>query len=261
VLSPDHADVYTTFAHQAEAWFGLSDADIVAVAADVDRDVVLMASLLSFELPEIVSYQTLLDAAREASIAIGLRSVIDLQVSEEHAAQLDEAAHTDALTGIPNRRAGVSFLEQQVALRRSAPRPEALGVLLMDIDHFKCINDRYGHATGDAVLRAVAKVARGVTRSGELFFRYGGEEFCWVLPQTSPNGLFHAAERLRGAIAGLELTEASGAIITVTASFGGACAVTMEDDSDGTLLRHADACLYRAKCSGRNRSEIRSAAG
>jgi diguanylate cyclase (GGDEF)-like protein len=163
------------------------------------------------------------------------------------------AATTDPLTGLLNRR---GFFETANALmthsrRRMAP----VSVLAFDLDHFKSINDRYGHAVGDAVLQMFAKVARDTLRVSDILGRLGGEEFVAVLPSTLAEAAI-AAERVRMALAAASIVR-GGQRVTVTVSVGvSSGAPTMAVD---TLITRADDALYRAKANGRNRVETAEA--
>jgi diguanylate cyclase (GGDEF)-like protein len=163
------------------------------------------------------------------------------------------AATTDPLTGLLNRR---GFFEAANALmthnrRRMLP----VSVLAFDLDHFKSINDRYGHAVGDAVLQMFAKVARETLRASDIVGRLGGEEFVAVLPSTSAEAAV-AAERVRTALAAASIVR-GGQRVTATVSVGvSSGAPTTAVDA---LITRADDALYRAKANGRNRIEIADA--
>jgi diguanylate cyclase (GGDEF)-like protein len=166
-------------------------------------------------------------------------------------------ASTDALTGLLNRGQLGARLSELVSLARRHGRP--LGCLMIDLDHFKAVNDTYGHAAGDAVIAEAARRFGSVGRPSDVVFRYGGEEFLVLLPETDLQGSVTVAERLRDALAGAPVRfTASGAPpidINVRASVG--VAFLDEDMVDGCLLvAAADAALYRAKAFGRNRIEL-----
>lgn len=158
-------------------------------------------------------------------------------------------AARDPLTGIMNARAYYAAAEQlfQLCLRTQAP----FSVLFVDLDHFKSINDRYGHEAGDAVLKAVAACLEGNARDCDVLGRIGGEEFSLFLPNTNLAGAEVVAEKLRGAIQDLTLI-AGDAPLTVTASIGVACGRT-EHRSIADIQRLADQAMYFAKKQGRNR--------
>jgi diguanylate cyclase (GGDEF)-like protein len=157
-------------------------------------------------------------------------------------------AYTDELTALPNRRAFDGALE--LALATAARNGRAFAVVMADIDRFKAINDTFGHRVGDAVLRSFAERVRAALRAQDRAFRYGGEEFCMVLPDTGAAGARQFAERLRTRIA----QPATPAMHELTASFG--VAVWQPGDDADSLLGRADRALYRAKESGRDRVEI-----
>jgi diguanylate cyclase (GGDEF)-like protein len=158
-------------------------------------------------------------------------------------------AVTDELTGLANRRRFMEVVELE--LKRAERFQSPLGLLLVDLDDFKLVNDRFGHGTGDEVLRALSDVFRESLRDVDLAARLGGEEFAVLLPETDYSGAAGVAERLRASLASLELDAPEGERFGVTASFG--VAVYPEAQSADELLRTADAALYRAKAEGKNR--------
>jgi diguanylate cyclase (GGDEF)-like protein len=161
-------------------------------------------------------------------------------------------ASIDALTGLHNRRWLDEVLPRQV--RRAAMQGEPLGLLMMDIDHFKRFNDQWGHAAGDFVLFGVARLLQERLRPTDLLARYGGEEMLAILPKSDLEGAVIAAERVRAAIAETELEMTDGTMLPqVTLSIGAADTTTHA--SPEALLAAADAALYRAKRAGRNRVE------
>jgi diguanylate cyclase (GGDEF)-like protein len=256
-FEPDNHDRLARFSVEVERRYGLDDTGIDELVEQLQRGLGEMAPIMSVELPAGCSYAAILDQARMQVVALSLDAVMDLASSEQRADELASLAQTDPLTGLPNRAALDDFLAHQIELRLRGPRPEALGVLMMDLDHFKSINDTYGHPVGDDVLRTVGSALAAVTRESELFCRYGGEEFCLVLPQTSPVGLARTGERLRAAVAAVEVPDGRGGTLRVTASFGGACAAWVREAKDGhRLVQTADRWLYRAKRNGRDRCEV-----
>jgi len=162
-------------------------------------------------------------------------------------AELDRLSRTDALTGLYNRM----HLDQELArLHNDAVRHgDGLCVLLLDLDHFKRINDEHGHATGDQALRTFADRLSAELRAGDIGGRWGGEEFLVVLPRTDLDGALSMAERIRSSTAS-EPIAADGVTVELTVS--GGCAAG-PGDSPAALVHQADTCLYRAKLEGRNR--------
>jgi len=162
--------------------------------------------------------------------------------------ELRRRAMTDELTGLTNRREFMASLERALAASRRNRRPLALAIL--DIDHFKRVNDTYGHPAGDAVIRTVAKMAIEVMRGQDTVGRLGGEEFAIVLPDCSVADAYAACERLRMAVRGSGVEVADGHNISVTLSTGIATYVS-GDDAESMIAR-ADAALYEAKHGGRD---------
>lgn len=162
-------------------------------------------------------------------------------------ASSQQEAVTDPLTTLPNRRALDDLLRKQLSL--AAHRRAGFGVLMLDLDHFKSINDNHGHTVGDEVLRAFATRVRGLLREGDVCSRYGGEEFVVVLPGATLELALDVAERLRASVAEAPLLKAPA--LTVTVSVGAAIHRVGEGAQD--LLERADAAVYDAKRAGRNR--------
>jgi diguanylate cyclase (GGDEF)-like protein len=163
--------------------------------------------------------------------------------------RLQEAAMLDFLTGLPNRRFCLERLVQEAAAAKRSGSP--LSLLLVDIDHFKIVNDTYGHDVGDQVLQQAAKVLRTHARAGETFGRFGGEEFICICPGTGASEAVQFAERLRSAVAQQPLS-AANVSRQITISIG--VSTLPFGTSDITrLLKHADESLYAAKHAGRNR--------
>lgn len=164
--------------------------------------------------------------------------------------RLQRLAALDPLTSIYNRRFGMARLREEFsrAVRASAP----LGLLMVDVDHFKSLNDTYGHLLGDRFLIHVAKIARSVLREGDVLVRYGGDELLAILPAASKQDVGQIAERLRRAVEEAPLQE-GGLVIRVTISVGGTAYPEYDADGDGDIVRNVDTALYSAKESGRNR--------
>lgn len=171
------------------------------------------------------------------------------EAEEAELAALADLALRDPLTGLPNRRAFDEALRREVArARRDRAR---LGVAVLDVDRFKDVNDRHGHAAGDVALAEVARRAAAALRAGDLLARVGGEELAALLPGADVAAAAEVAERVRRAVAAGPV-RAGGQAIAVTVSLG--CAELAPGDADGgALFARADAQLYRAKNAGRNR--------
>jgi len=163
--------------------------------------------------------------------------------------ELERLAHTDSLTGLYNRRLFMQRLREEA--ERVNRHKGCLSILLFDLDHFKQVNDRFGHETGDRVLQAVAKAANDVKRLSDITARIGGEEFALLLPETDREGAMRLAHRLRAAIESAKTPDPAGDSVSVTASIGVATVSTQSDDP-ASALKLADAALYQAKNAGRN---------
>lgn len=160
-------------------------------------------------------------------------------------------ANRDALTYLPNRRAVLECLTQASTQTRAARKP--LGLAMIDIDHFKRVNDQHGHAVGDVVIRAVAARLSGQVRATNTVGRLGGEEFILVAPGIESDDLCSIADRLCEAVRA-DPVVAGGSEISVTVSVGSAWRSAAESCDDGELLRRADLALYEAKSTGRDRA-------
>lgn len=176
---------------------------------------------------------------------------LEEQLRHIHAlhAQLHEQSIRDELTGVHNRRHFVLVAEQE--LQRAQREGHPLSLVMMDIDHFKTINDRHGHPTGDAALKAVGTMLAGTTRSGHLASRLGGEEFAVLLPGADHAQALAHAEQWRSTLAEMTIL-ADGTALRLTASFGVA-SFPQQADSLVNLMKVADTRLYRAKALGRDR--------
>jgi diguanylate cyclase (GGDEF)-like protein len=162
--------------------------------------------------------------------------------------RLVRAAHHDALTGALNRHALDAVLQKELA---ESDGRAPLSVVVLDLDHFKQLNDRFGHQLGDEALRLFADAARSNLRQSDVLGRTGGEEFCLVLPRTDSATANRIAERLRQVVAAIDLPGAPAARLTVSAGIATSAAHRVGDWN--ALLKAADDALYAAKRGGRNR--------
>ncbi len=168
---------------------------------------------------------------------------IEKQLKEKNH-QLEQISRTDPLTGIANRRALFDGLTDEISRHQRYQHP--LSVILLDIDHFKAVNDTHGHLIGDEVLIQVADVMKKCLRQVDLLGRYGGEEFAVIMPETDIDRAATAAEKLRKAVAAQRFSSKN---LKITIS-GGVAA--FHDESPSGLLDVADNLLYQAKNGGRN---------
>ncbi len=174
--------------------------------------------------------------------------------------QLRMLSQIDMLTRVKNRRAFDMALRKEIA--RAQRHDSSLSCLFADLDHFKQVNDTYGHATGDRVLKSVATAVQDMLRESDTLARIGGEEFTVILPNTGVNGSADIAERIRQRISALEIPDDHGKVVTLTTSIGYTCwssgmiANETIDDVHRRLMGCADKAVYTAKDSGRNRVEF-----
>lgn len=188
---------------------------------------------------------------------VGIAGVI-VDMTENHRLrqELERLATTDPLTGLSNRRVFLERAGEEVGRARRNGKP--VSVIMIDVDHFKSINDGFGHDAGDAVLVRLAEIVRGALRkSGDLVARFGGEEFVILAPETSLEGATSLAERLRETIAEAKVPTAAG-VVRFTASFGVTVIDASREAGIETALKQADDALYSAKRRGRNRVELHS---
>ena len=193
------------------------------------------------------------DLIRQNAELLRLNAELELKVAErtrelvEKNRELEVLSVTDRLTGLSNRRKLDEVLEEE--LIRCRRYGVEFAVIMMDIDHFKHVNDSHGHAVGDGVLQAMAQILREGTRDADALARFGGEEFVIVCRHATLDGAVDTAERIRAAIAAHDFP----GVGHVTASFG--AAACCNNDTSDSLLERADSALYRAKAAGRNRVE------
>jgi diguanylate cyclase (GGDEF)-like protein len=223
------------------------DAFGVAVVLVQPRDVsldVAVASLRGGAADLIVEPLKAADVIARVRAAARTKELQDEFVAQTQ--RLESLLHEDPLTRLLNRRSVLTQLEGMISGARRHHRP--ISVAMVDIDHFKALNDRYGHQVGDRALTSVARMMRERLRGEDLLGRLGGEEFLAVLPDADVRAASVAAEKLRGGAAGLRLT-AGEEEIKVTVSVGWA---TWGGESAEDLVRRADEALYDAKLDGRD---------
>ena len=168
----------------------------------------------------------------------------------ERDSRLSRLATTDPLTGIANRRHAMEVMQAMVT--RARRKQEPFGLVMFDIDHFKSVNDQFGHPVGDLVLKAVAATLTRAAREIDLVARIGGEEFLVLCDNSELNATHHIAERMRAAIEQTEVSSCNGTPLKVTASAGVYASVPESEDFEVSLSR-VDAALYQAKETGRNK--------
>ena len=226
---------------------GLLDISLIAyLQINVLRRLVALRNSVS---PGAASQPFADDRADEiGDLARSLRHFLEQIRTKEGELQL--LAATDPLTGLANRREFMACGEAELA--RSRRYPNKCCVLMMDIDHFKRVNDPFGHGVGDDVIRSVAETIVDVFRIVDVVGRIGGEEFAVLMPETPPDGAQGAAERLRAAVEACPIVTPEGKTLNVTISIGVAHS-SGHDKTVSRLLGEADKALYDAKNAGRNR--------
>ncbi len=258
----DRGEATQQAAEVARMWLGMNGEGFTRVLTNVGRAMPDLSRLFEIPIDERVIFGTL-DEAREALVKVSLKSAANAFQAEATATQLarqkEEAetqARKDALTGLFNRGFFDSQLEAAVAAAQELGRP--LTLVFLDVDHFKKVNDTYGHQAGDAVLQSVGRLITRCMRQLDIPVRYGGEEFAILLPATDRAGGKVAAERLRKLLEKQEIVITGGRAVTVTASFGVATLdETFRVDDPAELVGAADECVYAAKRAGRNRVVVR----
>lgn len=185
---------------------------------------------------------------------LGVGFTFVLAVFERVAGQMEELASHDSLTGCLNRGTTDALLAHGLARARREGQP--LAFALLDLDHFKRINDTHGHRMGDEVLRRFAQATRERLRGADVLGRTGGEEFGLLLPGTDEAGARRVLEEIRQAVAGLQVPNGAGPAVSVTVSVGVALGGGAQDLSADRLYGRADQALYEAKRNGRNRVEV-----
>ena len=177
---------------------------------------------------------------------------LDELALQEANAELERLGRTDGLTGLENRRSWEQRLRAEY--KRDARSGQPCSLVMFDIDHFKQVNDSYGHQVGDEVIRRIADTLRAVARDSDIAGRYGGEEFAVILPDTDADGALRFAERLRTAVAALDIEHEDG-VLHCSVSLGVAL---LEPTVAGPeqWLERADQALYRSKHDGRNRATL-----
>ena len=266
--APAIADVRAACARQ----YALSDAECDAVIADIGKRTQEAAALFEIRIGSTEEYDAILKRANATLVELTLQTQQQAKSLAAHATklsvrastlqqrnvQLQRQATTDALTGLANRARFDQFLAEQLRQTSAAGArtPGPLALLILDLDHFKQVNDRFGHQAGDAVLRAVGRIMQTLTRASDLAARYGGEELALVLPDTPRADAVKLAETLRRSIAARAVPVGS-THVKVTASIGLA---VWEPGSPlltpAHLIRAADLAVYNAKAAGRNRVKI-----
>lgn len=241
----------------ATAPHGMTGADLAISAFNIGTASVI--ALVGQHLRHRTSwreYRARTDAERARAEAEQARSDAERERERnlELIAQLEELSRHDGLTGIANRRVFDETLERELA--RAVRDGSAVGLIMLDLDHFKRLNDSHGHLAGDQALCAVAEALARQIRAGDLAARYGGEEFAVILPGVTSTEIVAVAEGLRRRIAGLPVPVSASDLPTGITVSAGAATFPEHAASAADLIRAADRALYTAKAAGRDQSRL-----
>ncbi len=168
--------------------------------------------------------------------------------------ELKSLSHQDSLTGLYNRRFLDERLEEEFS--RCIRGNHELSMIMIDIDNFKKLNDEYGHQFGDLVLKEIAGICSAITRNCDVFARFGGEEFCAILPESGTEGAAVFAERLRTAVEKMEVRNSSNKVVKNITIILGVASIDENIKSSDVLLKHADSAMYESKKNGKNMVSI-----
>lgn len=244
--------------------FGLPSCEMWTLLGECEEECNKVASSLGVEFPDNISWvdkgsQAFIEMAR-LSLGNDKRSLAVIQENshlKQEIKRLEFVASHDSLTNLLNRGSGQKILDEMFMKRKKGGQENLLGVLMIDIDHFKKVNDTFQHAGGDKVLCEVTKImGRVARRNGEHVVRYGGEEFMVVADNQTMQSLTNLAESIRDTISNHEFI-IGGETCKVTVSVGGACINSTSGFKASDLVESADSCLYEAKEAGRNRLIIK----
>lgn len=260
VAGPDHAGhALEDYRRAAARHLSLTAKEADALLVDAAPALEEIAAMFRSENPHDVPLDVLLLRAKDGLARLSLATVAALSREQHRTEELESEnrrlaaeAATDALTALPNRRAYEDFMARTIAARARHTSPAALGLLMIDLDRFKSVNDTHGHRVGDSVLRLMGAMLALHTRRDEFTARIGGEEFAVVIPLVDAAEIALAAERFRQAIAGEPMQTPAGPL-RITASVGAAWLDDTAPQAAQRLYDAADAALHEAKITGRDR--------
>jgi diguanylate cyclase (GGDEF)-like protein len=231
--------------------YGLSaELNCADLAKEAYRQAQEVFPIFDVQLKDDRDYLGLLEAAKAEMAKLSVQMIAELVEKNREIEFLRDQTTTDAMTSIHNYKGFCETLGLE--MKRAKRYRNPLSLLFADIDHFKAVNDTFGHQAGDSVLKAVAVILKSGLRTNDYLSRYGGEEFAIILPEANIEGAFIVAERLREKISSQQFNY-KGKIISLTMSFGVASMSSNGDISSDSLIKQADDALYKAKTQGRNR--------
>ena len=238
----------------ARAWFGLEEIEFSELFDEMVEHWESYQYLFQFEAVPFDSLSFLEETPKERLLELALGMEREIATATAETSELKMTALIDVLTKLKNRRAYEAEVPGVVDYHRR--QNKSFGILVIDIDHFKMINDNYGHAAGDAVLNAVGEILKQKCRKYDTVYRYGGEEFVATIVDCDEESIVTISNRFRQSIEDLRVPYQDD-VLRITASIGVCWAENGEIDSLGELFRIADARLYQAKHSGRNCCVVR----
>jgi len=251
--SSDKAFHLALLEYYAEEYGFLEKLKIVDMAMQIYKQTMNIFPLFEIKVAKETCYLKMIEDARNELINVSADFMCKLLEQKRLIESLREQATRDSLTGLFNYQTFQEFLEKEIYRAKRYKLP--LSLILGDLDHFKEINDQYGHLAGDHALKVIGKCLQDSLRKSDVNARYGGEEFGIIMPETKPENAFMVAERLRDAIQSLPI-DYEGMKISLTMSFGVASLDLRTDITKTDLIRRADQALYQAKKAGRNRCHL-----
>lgn len=223
--------------------------EIAAITHKISEKTRVIFPLFDIEIDEN-EHISIVESAKTELTKLSNDLIVQVELQKKDVEKLKGQVAVDGLTKLYNKVNFMDTLKREI--KRSARRDSPLSIIMADIDHFKSINDFYGHLAGDHLLKAIAEQLKAALRESDFIARYGGEEFVVLLPDTSESGALQTAEKLREAIQSLELNY-RGKKISATMSFGVAALDHRRQPGVESLIQMADEALYKAKDLGRNR--------
>lgn len=263
LLHPNVPGLKAKVLHAADDVFGMDEEDLANFLAPLNEKVASMASFLNVDMGTNENFATILSTASSELVRLAMESSLEtlreqasVQRAEAEAAAWRERATRDSLTGLFNRSHLVTSLDE--AIVRARRNQSGVGVLFIDLDGFKPINDRFGHSAGDTVLREVGAHLRGNVRNEDLVARFGGDEFCVLLSDTAEDGAKLVGERIVRVLNELPLVF-NGESCRIGASVGATVALPwIAPATSQQMLDAADRAMYAAKRAGKNRVAVES---
>ncbi len=243
------------FEDSLKQWFNRDVETATKILGQLDAPIKEFAQVVRVQFAHGENFSEILEMARQQLFEISMSAAADAEDQKGQVAELTKVASIDQLSGLANRRGLDEAMAKEWKARTSQEFPDPLGVLVIDIDKFKLVNDTHGHAAGDKVIQAVAKAVREGVRATDSVYRWGGEEFLVLAPGASGASLRALGERVRRVVE-RTVVDIGGQTLAVTVSVGTSAQVTDPAGTEPTVLfKAADVALYRAKEGGRNRVE------